>query len=278
MVWREILSEGPALASVPEETFWQKRQTYITKTYGETAAAYKKKVLDELPKLDAAGGFFEVVLWFDTDLMCRVNLLYLLHRLYQLQPNAISVCTPLLDQTVSLLKPNKLQQLFLNRQQQTGIQLAHAHELWHLYGSPDPLQMQRYLQQHKEAVAPHLSQALALHLKRFPDCANGLGHPEKALLRLVQQGAFTKEQLFQQFWKQLHEYGFGDWQLLQLLKYLHPELVEEKNELKLTSLGAEVLENKAAFKPKAHWLGGVKIDTGNKLCYNTMTKQLQISS
>ena len=87
LVWREILSQGPAIAGIPEETFWLKRQAYINSTYGETAASYKQKVLDEILRLEAAGAFFEVVLWFDSDMMCQVNLFYLLHRMHQLQPN-----------------------------------------------------------------------------------------------------------------------------------------------------------------------------------------------
>lgn len=278
LVWREILSEGPAIASLPEHTFWQKRQRYMAETYGETAEAYQEKVLDELPKLNAAGIFFEVVLWFDADLMCQVNLLYLLHRMYQLQPTAVYVCTPPLPQNISLLNPEDLQQLFETRQTQTSSQLKQAHELWQLYAGPDPIRLQLWVQQHI-TLQHHLRQAMALHLSRFPNCGNGLGQPETVLLKLIQEGAKTTAQLMQQFWQHYPGYGFGDWQIMHLLTRLQPELVHVTEHLAISSLGLQVLQENAVYKLKAGWLGGLKInDAINSLCYNPILQQLQITS
>ncbi|RDV16376.1 DUF1835 domain-containing protein [Pontibacter diazotrophicus] len=278
LVWREILSEGPAVASLPEHAFWQKRQEYITKTYKEAAADYNKKVLDELPKLNAAGAFFEVVLWFDADLMCQVNLLYLLHRMYLLQLSSVTICTPPLPENIGLLKPEELQQLFETRHQQNAAQLEEAHRIWQLYAGPDPMKLQSYTQQHQE-VQPPFGKAMALHLSRFPGCKTGLGQPELGLLELIQQGANTKKQLMQQFWKSYPEYGFGDWQLLQLLQRLQPQLVDDNGLLTMSPLGIQVLQNEATVIPKEYWLGGIKINGAtNNLCYNTLLQQLQNSS
>ncbi|WP_162052461.1 DUF1835 domain-containing protein [Pontibacter pamirensis] len=278
LVWREILSEGPTVASLPEHAFWQKRQEYITKTYKETAADYKKKVLDELPKLSAASGFFEVVLWFDADLMCQVNLLYLLHRMYLLQPTSVSICTPPPPENIALFKLEELQQLFETRQRQIISQLQEANKIWHLYAGPDPMKLQLYLQQHQE-VQPSLRKAMSLHLSRFPSCETGLGHPERALLELIQQGADTMEQLMQQFWHHHLGYGFGDWQLQQLIQRLQPQLVHDNGVLTISSLGKLVLQGHATVTPEDYWLGGLKIKGAtNNLCYNSLLQELKISS
>lgn len=276
LVWREILSEGPAIAGIPEDTFWQRRQQYIQETYGETAATYKLKVLDELQKLDAAGAFFEVVLWFDADLMCQINLLYLLHRMHQLKPTAVYVCTPPLPANISLLEDEALLNLYESREKQTIQQLEQAHDLWQLYAGNDPLALQQYLHQHQNIIQINLKDALALHLSRFPDCKNGLNQLEKILLHLIQEGATTKEKLMQQFWQQHPAYGFGDWQLLQILKQMQPELVLAAVPLTITPLGEQVLHGNSPSLIKESWMGGYKIDATNKLCYNTVEQHLQI--
>lgn len=276
LVWREILSEGPAIAGLPEEVFWQRRQMYMEETYGETAATYKLNVLDELQKLEAAGSFFEVVLWFDADLMCQINLLYLLHRMHQLKPATVYVCTPPMPENISLLKKETLLNLYESRQNQTIQQLKQAHDLWQLYAGTDPMAVQRYLQQHQNTVQPHFKNALTLHLSRFPDCKNGLNQPENILLQFIQEGATTKEQLMQQFWQQHPEYGFGDWQLLHILKQMQPELVHAAVPLTITPLGEQVLFNQSSFITKEKYMGGYKIDATNMLCFNAVEQQLQI--
>jgi hypothetical protein len=278
LVWREVLSEGPAVATVPEQEFWKIRQTYITSAYHEPAAAYKKKVLDELSKLEAAGAFFEVVLWFDVDLMCQINLLYLLFRLHQIKPALVSVCTPEPYINLAQLQPEALLQLFDERQQLIAAQLEQAHTVWQLYAGPDPMRLQRHLQQH-ELHLPHLRQALLVHLSRFPECSSGLGLTEKLLLQLLNEGADSEERLMQKFWQLYPEFGFGDTQLLHMLKKLQPELVQKKNEkIELTEVGAQVLAGKAAYSTKSHWLGGARVGAKNPWCYDVMEQQLQIIS
>ncbi|WP_460879547.1 DUF1835 domain-containing protein [Pontibacter rugosus] len=112
LIWREILSEGPVPVTLPAPAFWQARQSYITTTFGESAPKYKEKVLDVVEKLnETSSSFFEIVLWFDADLMCQVNLLYLLQHLSQNRAGIISVCTPAPGSQIALLKPDELAQL-----------------------------------------------------------------------------------------------------------------------------------------------------------------------
>lgn len=277
LVWREVLSEGPAVNTIPEKEFWEKRQEFVTNAYpGASEEDYRQKVLEELSKLEGLSAFFEVVLWFDADLMCQLNLLYLLHRLQQNPPSMISVCTPAPETNIAHLSPSKLDELFQKRQQQSAEQLNQAHDLWELYAGPDPLRLQLYLEQFK-IILPHMEAALKLHVLRFPDCQTGLSYPEQALLELVNEGANTKELLLQEFWHQLPEYGFGDAQILYLLNRLQPDLIQETAHLRLSFFGDRVLEGIGAFMPKPHWLGGVKVDAHTAWCYNKSTKRLALN-
>ncbi|GAA4427957.1 hypothetical protein GCM10023188_11670 [Pontibacter saemangeumensis] len=278
LVWREVLSEGPAVASLPEQEFWQQRQAYITATYLESPEGYQEKVLQELPKLRASGGMFEVVLWFDADLMCQVNLLYLLHHLSRQHPKIISICTPPPGQSIGLMKPKELQQLFENRLQLSDSQQKQAHAIWLLYASPDPLELQRYLTENI-ILLPHLQQALHLHLRRFPDCGNGLNYPERVLLELLQTERFTKEELLKKFWETEsgNGYGYGDSQLEHILQRLQPAIDQEENHLTISTVGKQLLQGKKALVPESKWLGGVLIKPADFYCFDDKSQLLQKS-
>ncbi|WP_276496347.1 DUF1835 domain-containing protein [Pontibacter litorisediminis] len=274
MVWREVLSEGPVLSALPEHGFWQKRQEFITSSYSEPAEKYKEKVLDELQQLEGIGAFFEVVLWFDADLMCQVNLLYLLHRLQQQKPPMLSVCTPAHSQNIAYLPPQELQQLFEERLQLSDGQLQHAARLWQLFASPNQLDLQLYLNQYGSTL-PLLEQALQLHLSRFPGCTDGLSQPERMLLSIIQSGAASIKEVMRQFWEQDPGYGFGDVQLLHILSRLQPDLVQAREPLSLSFFGERVLEGYASFIPKKRWLGGLEVNGSCPYCFDSSEKSLR---
>ncbi|GAB3204112.1 hypothetical protein ABID22_004003 [Pontibacter aydingkolensis] len=274
LIWREVLSEGPAIGSLPEQEFWQKRQEFITQTYNETPDGYSLKVLDVLEKLNMAHAFFEVILWFDADLMCQVNLLYLLQKLSQVKPGVISVCTPADGKSIGYLTADALHQVFENRQMQKEYQLQQAQQLWQLYAGPDPMQLQAYLQQHDICI-PNLQKALELHLRRFPNCKTGLTEPETLLLQSVKNGSSTVKQVIKQFWEKQPAFGFGDWQLEYMLQELQPELVQEKEPLSLTPLAEKVLQGEEAFKHKPQWIGGAYITPNQGWCFDTNKQTLQ---
>ncbi|WP_266206014.1 DUF1835 domain-containing protein [Pontibacter kalidii] len=274
LVWREVLSEGPAFYTLPEHEFWQKRQEFITSAYGETAEKYHEKVLNEVQKLAGVGAFFEVVLWFDTDLMCQVNLLYLLQRLQQGKPALLSVCTPAPGKNIALLKPEELQHLFDERQQLSEEQLEEAAQLWQLYAGSDQLNLQLYLQQ-MPVPLPSLEKALLLHLRRYPGCIDGLSQPERMLLQIIHGGATSINELMQQFWQQDPGYGFGDVQLQHILSRLQPDLVQAREPLSLSFFGGRVLEGYASFTPKHRWLGGVEVDGNCPYCFDQEKRALR---
>ncbi|WP_299754766.1 DUF1835 domain-containing protein [uncultured Pontibacter sp.] len=274
LVWREVLSEGPVFYTLPEPEFWQKRQEFITDAYCEPSNKYKEKVLDEVQKLEGIEAFFEVVLWFDADLMCQINLLYLLQRLQRNKPSLLTVCTPGKGQNIGNMQPQELQNLFDERQQLGEEELQQAASLWQLYASPHPLDLQLHLQQ-IAIVFPHLEHALQLHLLRFPSCTYGLSQPEQMLLQIIQSGASSIKEVMQQFWQQDPGYGFADVQLQQILACLQPDLVKSKEPLSLSFFGERVLEGFAAFTPKKRWLGGMEINGSCPYCFDTEKNSLR---
>ena len=260
IVWREILASGPAVYSLPPEEFWQMRQSYITQTFQVPASDYQEKVLNQISELENASHFFEVVLWFDADLVCQINLLYLLYHLAQKKPAVVSVCTPK-NGNIGHKTHEALQQLFEHRQMLHAEQLQQAATLWQLYAGPDPEALQTYLQENS-LYSNALKQALTLHLRQFPDLQQHLGEPHKILLTALAESKATTTEIQNRFWQQDPGYGLGDWQLQTLLQELQPELIQlNDTELTLTDTGTKVLEGKATFSKKlTYWLGGAQID------------------
>src|SRR5688572_29658422 len=81
LVWREVLSEGPVVDDIPEEEFWKRRADYLFKAYNEHQDKYTEDMNATLHRIDSVNEYGEVVLWFEYDLVCQVNLMYLLTRL-----------------------------------------------------------------------------------------------------------------------------------------------------------------------------------------------------
>lgn len=267
LVWREVLSEGPTFYNLKEKDFWQKRQDFITSEYGAPADKYKQKVLDEVQKLQGIGAFFEVVLWFDSDMMCQVNLLYLLQRLQQNKPALLSVCTPAPGKNIALLQPEELEQQFQERQRMDEEQLLQAVRVWQLFAGNNPLNLQLHLQQMAMPL-PHLEEALQLYLHRYPSCTDGLSQPERMLLQIIQNGATSLKEVMEQFGQQAPGYGFGDMQLQHILSRLQPDLVQAKEPLSVSFFGERVLEGFASFTPKHRWLGGLEVQGSCPYCFD----------
>lgn len=263
LVWREILASGPAVYSMPQHEFWQMRQQFITDAYHAPTADYQEKVLNMLQKFDNASNFFEVVLWFDQDLVCQVNLLYILHRLSLHNPAVVSVCTPIKG-SIGYKTIEEVQQLFEHRKMLEPLQLKQASEIWQLYAGPAPVALQYYLHE-KALYSETLKLALELHLQRFPAGQTYLGNHQEILLATLVNGAKTVEEVQQAFWKQDPGYGFGDWQLQTLLKELSPELVQiTGSEVTITEMGKQVVDGRSKFRKElTYWLGGVQQNQQN---------------
>ena len=80
IVIREILVEGP-LKAVSEESFFQMRADYLEKTYGILASEYQQKTVSEFKKIHRIPKHSVVYLWFDFDLYCFLNLLFVIELL-----------------------------------------------------------------------------------------------------------------------------------------------------------------------------------------------------
>ncbi|WP_187260614.1 DUF1835 domain-containing protein [Pontibacter beigongshangensis] len=265
IVWREIMSEGPLVAQCKDDACWELRQEYIQQHYAETAEVYKAKVLDVLLQLRQLYGYKEVLLWFDTDLMCQINLLFLLNYIKPQHHQTLQMATPA-HTPVSLLSVAEIQRTYSNRITLKPDDLALAHQLWQAYADESPLLLQEIVQGEMSPFQ-YLQEALALHFLRFPDCATGMNHVETLLLQHLDHGGSDKQSLRQLIWQTAPGYGYGDSQINLILQELSPALLHIIGEdVSITEAGRKVLRKQlhlSMLQGRNTYIGGVRLDEKN---------------
>lgn len=79
IVWREALCQGPLSYTIPDREFTDARIAFLESSLD---ANIEQHLFDQLPSLDLAN-VTEIVLWFEYDLFCQVNMMAVVSWLYQ---------------------------------------------------------------------------------------------------------------------------------------------------------------------------------------------------
>jgi hypothetical protein len=298
--WREELIEGPTPAGL-EGAAWRKvRARHLFQSYGLDLKQAEQGLLDQEKKLASFQEHEEVVLWFEYDLFCQLHLLYLLNWFSQRDLGKTRLSLICVDRFpgkqnfrgLGELNAEELASLFPRRAEVSALQLRTATSAWKAYVSPDPTNIERFLQTDASSV-PFLKPALRAHLRRFPSTKNGLGAIENAGLDLIHGGSQNFIDVFPRFGEAEPVYGLGDAQFWNALKRMmaakqpllrsvngdssnndvtnESGLTPEKartTKFELTEAGESVLRGEADFVALNGidlWLGGVHLQNENNL-------------
>ncbi len=254
IVWREVLCEGPADPEVGSPTFWMGRRRFFSSFFLVETRDYDTKTVSEFEKLSLAlKNADEIVLWFEYDLFCQINMIAILSWLNSrpLRGKSISlICTghfPGYDKMVGLgeLDPLHYPILFEERQQLTKQDLFFASVLWKTYCSDD----HRELLPLAETAPPafqYLEEALRAHYQRFPSYGNGLNEIQRFIIGLLATGPQTERELIGQLLQRPNFYGIGDQQYARYIEHLSP-LYNRGEKLELNDLGIQVANDEANF-------------------------------
>ncbi|QNF33230.1 DUF1835 domain-containing protein [Adhaeribacter swui] len=277
LVWREILSEGPIVDHTLPADFWQTRQHYLTQTYQEDAVTYVLKVTAEVKLLETYPQHEEVVLWFEHDLLCQVNLLYLLHWFAQRDLGNTKISLVCIGEHPDLptfkglgeLSPVQLAALFPKRQVLLPDDLALGHRGWEAYAALTPEDLIKFLKNEDFSHLPLLPAALQAHITRFPSVQNGLNAIEQILLELAANHQLSPTGLMGKFWQQTSLFGIGDAQIVNYLRgFEQTGLLLLSDKIVITDLGSKILRDEADYvqlQPYERWLGGVHLHSASSL-------------
>lgn len=275
--FRDALIAGPAPAVNGSD--WRRiRAAHLAEAYGVEVEKCENDFARQQQIFESFNDHEEVTLWFESDLFCQANLLYVLdwcaHRHPETKLSLICIGEfpgrPNFRGLGELTAP-ELASLFDKRTAVTDAELELAARAWEAYRSEDPRALERLLQTDTSAL-PFLAGALRLQLTRFPSVRNGLNRIESAGLELIDQGFTRFVDLFPQFVAAQPDYGLGDsqfWNALQPLKRGASPLLMTKGEeaifegaFEITAAGRSVLSGAAdrvTLNGIDEWLGGVHL-------------------
>jgi len=283
--WREALIEGPTPGNVTGTEWRRRRAQHLANAYKVELEESEQELLKQEEKLESSSDYDEVVLWFEHDLFCQINMIYLLYRFSRQELGQTRLSLVCINsfagkenfRGLGELNADELASLFPAREQVTPEQLDLSRRAWAAYSSPDPRDVQTLIQTDNSAL-PFLSAALKAHLRRFPSTRNGLGLIENRGLQFIGSGPKRFQDLFSNFSEAEPIYGLGDaqfWLSLQRLTEANQPLLRRNGgntppdaTFEMTALGEAVLKGKGDFvllNGIDRWLGGVYLSDERNL-------------
>lgn len=242
-----MLCEGPTHKIINTRQFLEARKQFF-KTYYDLEID-EAELKQEFKKLDNADETYdEIVLWFEYDLFCHINLLAVISLLHQLDIHLplFLVCSGRVQNEKGLKALTELTKEQLLAHYEARIQLnekdiALARSLWQVYNGKDPNLFIDYLP--ITSSFTYLSNCLIAHLERFPDQMTGLSTLERNTLELIQTHTIkSKHQLLGYMLNYQGYYGYSDLQLKRLIDVLSPLYqMNEEGCIALSRKGHEAL-------------------------------------
>jgi len=287
ITWREMLCEGKTTTDVGSELFWKNRYDFFKTSYKVSKQKFIDYTLKEYRNLCNKKNQKEIVLWFEYDLFCQINMIAVISWLkrYRKGYHISLVCSGKVANSKNMfaipeLSEKRIQNHFKNRVELTQDDIEYADYIWQLYCSDSPLRLETIYKFNPMSPFQYLASAIQAHLKRFPSIENGLNAIENNILQIVEQEKIaSKKHLVNRLLKDEHVYGFGDLQYENKINEIK-KLFSSFNPVKLNKVGKQVLENQINFygqiRNDISYLGGSK---KYSFLYNNQTnKLLQITS
>ncbi|WP_291800982.1 hypothetical protein [Lutibacter sp.] len=215
--------------NVGSDEFWLNRYAFFERELGVERLEYFDKTIKEIVKLEDVSAYREVVLWFEFDLFCQVNLLalctYLLDN-YVKKANYYLVCTgkekgKVQLQSLSDYSLKDYKNLYDNKISLSKTSLEYAKECWNVYVKNNFEQLKGF-NFNQSSKFKYLQLAINQHLNRFPS-ENGFNQIENEILEIINSNSFSELDIVKNLltWqKEQTVYGFGDMQYFQYLNKL----------------------------------------------------------
>lgn len=281
ITWREMLCEGKTETNVGSETFWKTRFEFLHKNYKVSKSWFIEKTLKEYRSLCNHKQQEEIILWFEYDLFCQINMLAVISWLktHRRHARITLVCSGYQrDSDVLLglgeLEDDEIRELFEGRLELSQDDIEYADYVWQLYCSDNPIRLEN-LTDYENYQFEYLKPAIEAHLRRFPSIRNGLNELEHRILAIAERDKpESKKALIGQVLRNQGWYGYGDSQYQRMLTNLRP-LFQSYSPAKLTQKGKQVLENRTSFyselrNPESYLGGALKYN----FLYNTEANRI----
>ena len=250
VVCREVLCEGNIVEDVGSDLFWQSRYTFFKNECGVDKLEYFDKTIKEFVQLQDVSEYGEVVLWFEYDLFCQVNLMAICTYLLKHYKSAVwyyLVCVgkehPKNDwKTLSDYRPEEFVQLYENKTKLSRNDLQFAKATWEVYVRNNKEEIKTFNYNQGKKIK-YFEVAMQQHLKRFKN-EKGFNEIDYKILEIIKSHALTEREIVKKLliWqRQETVYGLGDLQYFNKLKKLSNYYMVKDGLFYLNIKGKEVL-------------------------------------
>lgn len=251
LTWHDMLCEGPTLKELDNPEFFKIRKAFLEKAYDVEYAI--DTIKSEFDKLNDVSNYSEIVLWFEYDLFCHINLVAAISLIKQKGINLplYLVCSGRVEGEKELKGLPQLTEQQLRQHYQDKIKLniddiATAQKAWRIYCESDHNLLKELIT--RPSSFKYLSNCLKAHLRRFPDTRSGLNTLEYNTLKLIKEHDIkSRHHLLGYCLHYQGYYGFGDLQLQRMIDRLVLFYDETEDTLTLNRNGFLALEHQKNF-------------------------------
>ena len=245
LTWQEMLCEGPTQLNIDSDAFFNARASFFNSHYDIDLDI--KAFKSEIDKLNHPEKYSEIILWFEYDLFCHINMIAVINLIEQKKINLpiYLVCSGRIQGTKNLKGLAELTVEQLSFHYKDKVKLSRndidlATTIWGIYCGKDHNLIKPFIV--KGSIFKYLSNCLKAHLERFPDYKSGLNILEKNILEIARDNIIkSKHHLLGYALNYQGYYGFGDLQIQRIIEKLSIFFIIEENKLTLNRKGHEVL-------------------------------------
>jgi len=245
LTWQEMLCEGPTLTAINSDHFLNKRIAFLKDFYSIDLDVSELK--EELNKLNDLENYSEIVLWFEYDLFCHINMMAVINLIQQQKINLpiYLVCSGRVSGEKNLkglaeLSADQLLKHYKDKVKVKPEDLQLMVTLWGIYCGKDHNLFKPYIV--KSSTFKYLSNCLKAHLERFPGHESGLNILERNILDIIKDNDIkSKHHLLGYAINYQGYYGYGDLQLIRIIDKLNIFFTVTDDGIKLNRNGHEAL-------------------------------------
>lgn len=273
-IWREVMCDGATVYNIESPASRKARMNFFTQFLSASEQGYKTKVLLEIEKLKNWGHYDEIVLWFEYDMFCQINMVAAVSWFYQqnCQTPLSLVCVGKVEGYSKLMGLGELPyesfpQLFRQRLTLTNEDITYLDSIWRAYCSDSHMRLMQLVSTKDNTQFPYLRPALLGHITRFAQAKDGMNQIEHRILNLIETGessvVSSKKSLIRTLLMGDNTFGFGDMQYAGYIEHLNL-LWEESDGLRLTDLGVQAKSGNLSFRKYRSYTydyGGVNMYT-----------------
>ncbi|MFG6687074.1 DUF1835 domain-containing protein [Mariniflexile sp. HNIBRBA6329] len=245
LTWQEMLCEGPTVEQVYSEEFSKLRKKFFSDFYDIDLVI--NEIEEELDKLNHSEKYSEIVLWFEYDLFCHINMIAVISLIQQkkIMLPLYLVCSGKVERNKNLkglaeLNSGQLLKHYRDKIELTPKDIDLAVTVWGIYCGKDHNLLKPIIV--TNSSFKYLSNCLKAHLERFPETKDGLNVIERNVLEIVKNRSIkSKHHLLGYTLNYQGFYGYGDLQISRIIEKLSIFFAEEENSIKLNRKGHEAL-------------------------------------